>query len=85
MQNTGTATFAGLEYPDAETVMERFELAADGSGLSTTTRTKTSIRKLLYKLKAQDGQRLWQTLYPSWEGELTRTFIGIDKGTIAEA
>ena len=51
MRNTGKATFAGLEYPDAETEIVRFELATGDSRLSTTTRMTTSVRKLLYKLK----------------------------------
>ena len=57
MRNTGEATFPGLEFPDAATKMERFEVVADGSGVSITTSLTTSVRKLLYKLKAQGTER----------------------------
>ena len=84
MRNTGSATFPGLEQPDVETEMERYEPTNDGSGTYITTKTTTSVRKLLTNLKGRDGRRLWQTLFPSWDGEWTGTFIGTDEGTLAE-
>ena len=85
MRNIGNGTFVGLEHPDAETVMERYEAATEGLETYTTTKMKTSVRKLLTNLTARDGQRLWQTLYLSWEGEWRGTFIGMDKRTLAKA
>ena len=55
MRNTGEATFPGLEFPDAATKMERFEVATDGSEVSIITSLTTSVRKLIYKFKARDG------------------------------
>ena len=84
MRNTGSATFPGLEQPDMETEMERYEETNDGSGTYTLTKTTTSVRKLLTNLKGRDGRRLWQTLFLSWDREWTGTFIGTDKGTLEE-
>ena len=82
MRNMGEVTFPGLKFLDAVTNIERFEVAADGSGVSITTSVTTSVRELLYKLKARDGNQLWQTLYLSWDGEWMEIFIGVDEGTI---